>query len=85
MIKITINRVIRKSFQMPKDSIIIRIELNEKIICQKKLDINSSLSSIREKIKDEIGRASFLDTDGNIIDINDENDFTLSEFIYFYE
>ena len=81
MIKITINRVIRKSFQMPKDSIIIRIELNEKIICQKKLDISSSLSSIREKIKDKIGRASFLDTDGNIIDINDENDFTLSEII----
>ena len=81
MIKIIINRVIRKSFQMPKDSVRIRIELNEKIICQKKLDISSSLSSIREKIKDKIGRASFLDTDGNIIDTNDENDFTLSEII----
>ena len=67
---------------MPKELIKIRIELNEKIICQKKLDKNSTLSSIREIIKDKIGGASFIDTDGNIIDIKDENDFTLADILY---
>ena len=60
---------------------LVKIEFNQKIICQKKLDVNSNLQSIRELIKDKVGNASFLDKDGNPLDTNDEKDFTLTEIL----
>jgi len=59
----------------------VKIELNQKIICQKKFDVNSNLQSIRELLKDKIGDSSFLDKDGNPIDAKDESDFTLTEIL----
>lgn len=56
--------------------------MNNKIICQKKLDVSSKLVTIRELIKDKIGQASFIDRDGNILDTNDENEFTLEDILY---
>ena len=61
---------------------LVKIELNGKIICSKKFDIQSSLDSVREKIKDKIGDAKFLDKDGNSIDNSDEKEFTLEEILY---
>ena len=61
---------------------IIKIEFNNKIICQKKLDVNSTLVSIRQLISNKIGNFSFIDKDGNTLDNNDENDFILSEILY---
>ena len=60
---------------------LVKIQFNQKIICQKKLDVNSNLQSIRELIKDKVGNASFLDKDGNPLDTNDEKDFTLTEIL----
>ena len=47
----------------------------------KKLDVTSKLESIRRLIKDKIGDASFIDKDGNQLDINDETKFTLTEIL----
>ena len=60
----------------------VKVELNNKIICQKKLDVTSKLESIRQIIKDKIGDASFIDKDGNLLDTNDETEFTLTEILY---
>ena len=61
---------------------LIRLELDSKIICQKKLDPNDSLSSIRQAINDRIGDALFKDKDGNLIETKDENEFTLEDILY---
>lgn len=62
--------------------ITVRVELNKKIIAQKKLDPTIKLESIRQLIKDKIGDASFIDKDGNQLDTNDEKEFTLTEILY---
>ena len=62
--------------------LLVKIELNQKIICSKKLDVSSKLDSIRKIIQDKIGDASFIDKDGNLLDTKDETDFTLEEILY---
>ena len=59
----------------------IKIQINEKIIGQKKFDKTEKLKSIREKLKNKISNALFLDKDGNILDKEDEEDFTLNEIM----
>ena len=60
----------------------IKLELNGKIIGQKKFDPNSTLESIRAALKDKIKDGSFIDTDGNTMDRDDEKNFKLSEILY---
>lgn len=59
----------------------IKVELNSKIICTKKFQLDEHLYSIREKIKDKIKNGLFLDKEGNPIDKEDEKDFLLEEII----
>ena len=59
----------------------IKIELNGKIICQKKFEKSEKLKLIREKIKDKIGKAFFVDKDNNLLELTDEEDFTLGEVL----
>ena len=56
----------------------IKIELNGKIICQKKFEKSEKLKLIREKIKDKIGKAFFVDKDNNLLELTDEEDFICS-------
>ena len=56
---------------------IVKVELNGRIICTKPLKLNETLESIRNKIKDKVGNALFLDKDGNTIDKEDEGAFNL--------
>ena len=58
----------------------VKIELNGVILCTKNLKLNETLESIRNKIKDKVVNALFLDKDGNIIYKEDESGFNL-EFI----
>ena len=55
----------------------VKVELNGRIICSKPLKLNETLESIRNKIKDKVGNALFLDKDGNTIDKEDEGAFNL--------
>ena len=65
---------------MPKET--IKVEIDGKIICQKKLDPTNTLDSIRQTLKDKIKEGSFIDKDGNAIDKTDESEFKLSEILY---
>ena len=56
---------------------IVKVELNGRIICTKPLKLNETLESIRNKIKDKVGNALFLDKDGNTIDKEDEGAINL--------
>ena len=64
---------------------IIKISLDEKIIFSKPFFMNENLNSIREKINKRLEKDFilkdfiFLDLDGNYIDKEDENDFTLED------
>ena len=55
----------------------VKVELDGKIKCTKPLKLDQTLDSIREKIKEKIGDAFFLDKDENIIDRGDEKEFNL--------
>ncbi len=55
----------------------VKVELNGSIICTIHLKLNETLKSIRNKIKDRVGNALFLDKDGNTIDKEDEWAFSL--------
>lgn len=59
----------------------IKVELNSKVICTKKFTLDEHLDSIREKIKDKINNALFLNKDGNVIDREKEKDFSLSHIV----
>ena len=59
-----------------------KVELDGKIIFTKPMFKEDNLLSIRESIKDRIETSFiFLDQEGNPIDKNDENDFTLEDII----
>ena len=59
-----------------------KVELDGKIIFTKPMIKEDNLTSIRELIKDRIESSFvFLDQEGNVIDKNDENDFTLEDII----
>ena len=57
----------------------IKIELNSKIISTKKFLLDDHLDSIREKIKDKIGNALFIDKSGNAIKSENEKDTCLKD------
>ena len=59
----------------------VKVELDGKIKCTKPLKLDQTLDSIREKIKEKIGDASFLDKDENIIDRGDETEFNLQDIL----
>jgi GTPase SAR1 family protein/uncharacterized protein YnzC (UPF0291/DUF896 family) len=59
----------------------IKVELNSKIICTKKFTLEEYLDSIREKIKDEINNALFLNKDGNEINRENEKRFSLNDIV----
>ena len=59
----------------------VKVELDEEIKCTKPFELNQTLESIREKIKEKIGDAFFLDKEGKIIDREDEKDWTLEEIL----
>ena len=59
----------------------VKVELDDKIICTKPFELNETLESIREKIKEKIGDAFFLDKEGNIIDKEDEKDMNLEDIL----
>ena len=63
--------------------IITKIELEGKNIGSKPLLANDTLSSIRDKIKEKTKNINyqFLDNDGNKVEIEDENDYKLSDII----
>ena len=66
---------------MNKSSIRIKIELNSKIICMKKFMLDEHLDTIREKIKNIIENASFLDKMGNKIKKENEKDISLNDIV----
>ena len=59
----------------------IKVELNSKIICTKKFTLEEYLDSIREKIKDKINNALFLNKDGNEINRENEKRFSLNDIV----
>lgn len=59
----------------------IKVELNSKIICTKKFTLDEHLDSIREKIKDKINNALFLNKEGNEIYIENEKNFILNDVV----
>ena len=59
----------------------VKVELDDKIKCTKPFELNETLESIREKIKEKIGDAFFLDKEGNIIDKEDEKDMNLEDIL----
>lgn len=62
---------------------IIRILLDDKPIGTKPFLASESLANIRKKIKDKINNPfQFLDHDENLIDVEDENDYSLENIIH---
>lgn len=59
----------------------ITIKLNNDFICTKKFLLDEKLSSIREKLKTKIGNSQFLNKGEGPIELDDEDDFTLTEVI----
>ncbi len=59
----------------------VKVKLDEEFKCTKLLELNETLVSIREKIKEKIGNAFFLDKDGNIVDKEDEKDMNLEDIL----
>ncbi len=59
----------------------VKVELDEQIKCTKHFELKETLESIREKIKEKIGNAFFLDKDGNIVDKEDEKDMNLEDIL----
>lgn len=59
----------------------IKVELNSKIISTKKFSLDEHLDSIREKIKDKIGSALFIDKSGNAIKNENEKDICLKDAV----
>ena len=59
----------------------VKVKLDEEFKCTKPLELNETLVSIREKIKEKIGDAYFLDKEGNIIDREDENYLNLEDIL----
>ena len=62
---------------------ITKIELDGNIIGSKPLLLDDSLSSVRTKIKEKTKNINyqFLDIDGNNIEVQDEDDYKLSDII----
>ena len=68
---------------MSMSKIITKIELEGKIIGSKPLLPDDTLSSVRTKLKEKTKNISykFLDAEGNNVEVEDENDYKLSDII----
>ena len=59
----------------------VKVEINGKIECTKPFKLDDTLKSIREKLKEKAENAYFLTDEENLVDIEDEEAFTLKDFL----
>ena len=59
----------------------VKVELDGEIKFTKPFELNETLKSIREKIKEKIGEAFFLHKEGYVIDKEDENEYNLEDIL----